>query len=160
MKFNVDEVFEIALQIERNGQKFYRRAAEFAPASTARFFEGLAAMEDDHEQTFSEMRQKLTGREGSLAGDPQGWGATYLRALAEGRIFDYQSDPSASLSGAEDVEEVLRQAIELEKDSIFFYLGLKQLVPDEPGKARVDEIIEPEMSHIATLHERLTGEGA
>ena len=46
MKFNVDEIYEIAEQLERNGAKFYRQAARIAPNDKAReLMNSLAAME-------------------------------------------------------------------------------------------------------------------
>ena len=64
MRFNADEVLQIAIDIERNGAAFYRRAAQteqFA-LSRAALLE-LAAMEDEHEKRFVEMRQGLTEAE-------------------------------------------------------------------------------------------------
>ena len=58
--FNFDEVFEIAEQIERDGARFYRSAADKFSDSTARdkLLE-LAAMEDKHEKTFAAIRSEL-----------------------------------------------------------------------------------------------------
>ena len=58
--FNAFEIFEIAEQIERNGAKFYRRAAEYiGDKKTKQTLLELADMEDDHEKTFIEMRKQL-----------------------------------------------------------------------------------------------------
>jgi rubrerythrin len=39
----------------------------------------------------------------------------------------------------------------MEKDSIVFYLGMKELVPERLGKNRIDGIIKEEMGHLASL---------
>ena len=51
--------------------------------------------------------------------------------------------------------DVLRKAIALEKESIAFYTGIKELVPAEFGKGRIDDIIREEMRHVRMLSERL-----
>jgi len=51
--FNADEIFEMAEQIERNGAKFYRRAAEQVTSPDgSELLLNLAVMEDVHEKTF------------------------------------------------------------------------------------------------------------
>ena len=87
--FNADEVFEMAEQLERNGGKFYRSAAENADNSENRsFLLELAKMEDQHEKTFKAMRAELPAKaKESKVFDPQGEAALYLRALADTRVF-------------------------------------------------------------------------
>ena len=89
--------------------------------------------------------------------DPDGEAETvlYLRALAEGRVFDLQADPSALLSGSETLDSILKTAIGLEKDSIIFYIGIKDVVPADLGKNRIDAIIREEMTHITILDREL-----
>jgi rubrerythrin len=61
--FNADEVFEMAEQIERNGAKFYRDAAENATASPSKdLLRSLSKMEEAHEKTFKAMPRSLTRR--------------------------------------------------------------------------------------------------
>ena len=160
--FNADEIFEIAEQIERNGAKFYRRAAEFVLGDKACELLGeLAEMEDRHEKTFAAMRadllKKHPGWSADLA-DPDGENEAtlYLRALAEGRVFDLRVDPSTLLSGEEALDSILKTAIGLEKDSIVFYVGIKDAVPADLGRDKVDEIIREEMTHITTLSRQLS----
>ena len=50
---------------------------------------------------------------------------------------------------------MLRMAIGLEKDSIVFYLGLKELVPERLGKGRLDGIIQEEYGHINSLSAKM-----
>ena len=42
-----------------------------------------------------------------------------------------------------------------ENDSIVFYLGMKDLVPEKAGKAKLDAIIREEMGHIRLLSKEL-----
>lgn len=157
IRYNADEVFEMAEQIERNGAKFYRRAAELASeAGASEMMQELAEMEDEHEKTFAKMRADLYEEERkSVVFDPDDEAAFYLRAMADNHVFDTKVDPSARLTGEESREEVLRMAIGLEKDSIVFYVGMKQFVPERLGKSRMDGIIQEEYGHIATLSAKM-----
>jgi len=159
--FTADEVFEMAEQIERNGAKFYRRAAEnSADAAVKDILLELAAMEDNHEKTFAAMRADLSGPEmGVTVFDPEGEAVKYLQAMANGHVFDL-SDPSEKLTGNESKVDVFRTAVGLEEDSIVFYLGMKDLVPGSLGKNRIDGIIREEMSHVVILTQELARGGA
>ena len=58
---NAFEVFEIAEQIERNGAKFYRKAAEqFNDPAIRKIFLELADWETRHEQIFNDMGKQLS----------------------------------------------------------------------------------------------------
>jgi len=149
--FNADDVFEMAEQIERNGALFYRQAAkDVADPDATRFLLDLAAMEDDHEKTFAAMRKNLSETEkAATVFDPEGEAAQYLKSLADIRVFFEKEIDTSSMKA------ILKAAILAEKDSIVFYLGMKDLVPDELGQSRLDDIIKEEMSHINLLSRRL-----
>jgi len=49
----------------------------------------------------------------------------------------------------------LKAAITAEKDSIVFYLGMKEAVPENLGKGRIEKIIKEEMGHIKFLSSKL-----
>ena len=149
--FNADEIFEMAEQLERNGAKFYRQAAEnVSQPDRKEFLEQLAGMEDDHEKTFAAMRADLGAAEKqSTAFDPNGDAVLYLKALADTRVFFEKEIDLTSM------KEILKAAITAEKDSIVFYLGMKSAVPEERGKSRLDAIIKEEMGHIRLLSQKL-----
>ena len=54
--------------------------------------------------------------------------------------------------------EILKSAIEAEKDSIVFYLGMKEAVPENLGKDRIETIIKEEMGHIRVLSRELVSQ--
>jgi len=149
--FNADEVFEIAEQIERNGAKFYRTAAEnVTDVDKRKILINLAEMEDKHEQTFKTMRSELSQDEKVVTTfDPEGESERYLRALADTRVF-YEKEIDIT-----SFEEILKAAIAAEKESIVFYLGMKAVVPAHLGKEKLDGIIKEEMGHISLLSKEL-----
>jgi len=155
MPFSADEVFEMAEQIERNGAKFYRAAAEKFPEVRQMLLE-FAAMEDEHEKTFAAMRAELSGTEVQPpVFDPDGQAQMYLRVMADEHVFDIKTDPAEQLAGQETPEDVLKMAIGMEKDSIVFYTGLKESISRKAGKDKVEAIIKEEIGHIATLNQKL-----
>lgn len=149
--FNADDIFEIAEQLERNGAAFYRQAADaVADASAKTFLMKLADMEDDHEKTFADMRANLGADEKtSTVFDPDGDAVNYLRALADTRVFFEKEIDTTSM------EAILKDAITAEKDSIVFYLGMRDMVPEGKGRKRMDAIIKEEMGHIRLLSKEL-----
>ncbi|MDD3993172.1 MAG: ferritin family protein, partial [Desulfobacteraceae bacterium] len=142
--FSADDVFEMAEQLERNGAQFYRQAAAGVSGEEAkRLLNELAAMEDDHEQIFAAMRAELAaGEKAETVFDPENEAAAYLRALADTKVFFEKKIDTSSL------REILKDAITAEKDSIVFYLGMREMVPQKLGKERLDAIIREEMGHV------------
>ena len=158
--FNADEIFEIAEEIERNGAAFYRRAADSIEDTKARhLLLTLAAMEDDHVKTFAAMRAELTEEAWDVDLDLDDQAGMYLRAIADGHVFDTKTEPAQLLTGEESFEEILRIAIGLEKDSLVFYHGMRDMVPEQFGKDKLDRIISEEKRHITELSQELEALG-
>jgi len=149
--FNADEVLQMAEQIERNGAAFYRECAgNVKDAAAVNLLKELAAMEDEHEKTFAGMRSDLAALEKQgTTFDPDGEAVLYLKALADTKVFFEKTIDTS------DMEEILKASISAEKDSIVFYLGMRELVPEKLGATRVDAIIKEEMSHIKLLSKEL-----
>jgi rubrerythrin len=149
--FTADDVFEMAEELERNGAKFYGDAAQNADnPEYKKLLVGLAEMEVEHEKTFVNLRSQLSGNEKALtAFDPQNESALYLKALADTKVFFEKKIDFSSM------KSVLKAAILAEKDSIVFYLGMKEMVPEQYGKDKLDKIIEEEMDHIKILSKEL-----
>ncbi|MCP4679790.1 MAG: ferritin family protein [Deltaproteobacteria bacterium] len=155
---NADEVFAIAEQIEINGGKFYGQAADAVDyASTKKTLLDLAAMEDDHERFFAGLRSTLQSQSGGpWTIDPNDEAANYLKAFADGHVFETDKDASWKFTGQELPEDILRTAIRFEKDAIVFFLGLKDAVPERLGKDKIDALIKEEQRHIVILTRALT----
>ncbi len=153
MIFNIDEVFRIAVQIETNGVKFYTKAAmSSTEPKVKQYFMELADMEKDHIKIFSEMRKELIKKEKEESFlDPFDEAKSYLRAFIEGKIFSLNDDPAEKLTGHESYKDILGIAINLEKESIVFYLGIKKMIPEEYGQDKISKILDEEMQHIALL---------
>lgn len=149
--YNADEIFTMAEQIERNGARFYRKSAKSVKESNfQKLLNDLAQMEDEHEKIFIALHKDLTEKEKeATVFDPNGEAVLYLYALADTHVFFKKKIDLSSM------EEILKAAIEAEKDSIVFYLGMKDAVPENLGKGRIDKIIKEEMGHIRLLSSQL-----
>ena len=160
-EFNADEIFELAEQIERNGAMFYRRMADkLSDVPISQLFLDLAAMEDEHEKVFISMRADLSDKEREpTVFDPEGESSLYLRALADLRVFDEKATEDfvlpEELAEKDKMKKVFREAINREKESIVLYVGMKELLPANLGKNKIDDIIKQEMEHIRLLSNRL-----
>lgn len=155
--FNADEVFEMAEEIERNGAKFYREAAGMtSDADIKKMLLELAAMEDGHEKTFQQMRKELSQAEKEpTTFDPDNEVAQYLQTLADFHGTEGKISPTEKLTGRESMPEILKIALQAEKNSIAFYVGIKDLVPDKAGKDKIQSIIIEEMAHVSTIGGKL-----
>ena len=155
--FSADEIFELAEQIERNGADFYRKGAKcVSDIKLQNMLKELANMEIEHEKTFAAMRAEFTDNERSPAiFDPNDEVGLYLRAMADGRVFDIKTDLCQQITPQATSRDILNTALGLEKDSIIYYLGLEEYVPSISGKDKVRSIIKQEMGHIALLNDKL-----
>ena len=150
--FSPNDIFEIAIRIEKNGTTFYNNAAEKTDnEEQKKFLLELADMEKNHVKTFTNMKNKLKEKQTlSEVFDPDDENSLYLKALADTRVFFQKKEPDYSFKG------ILRSAIQAEKDSIVFYLGMKEMVSTKDGKTKIDEIIKEEMNHIRILAGKLS----
>jgi rubrerythrin len=149
--FNINEILEIAKQIERNGAAFYRKAAKYNKSASKLLLE-IAEQEDEHLRIFTEMQKELSGQElEPTAFDPEGQAELYLKALANKQVFDVDKDPSKTLTGKESINEIFLMAQQAEKDSIVFYVSMREMVPQKLGGEKLNKIIHEEVKHIFWL---------
>lgn len=147
------EILNIAQSIEKNGADFYREAARtFGQTRDVTFLEKLAVMEDSHCNTFAEMQQKLTPK---TNGDEDVLSSieSYLKALSDSTNLEGSVFASYLLTGDEDLADIVLIGIDLEKETILYYLGLKDILSEQADKNVLDEIIREEKRHVVTLVE-------
>ena len=156
--FGIDKIFEIAKKIELDGAQFYRQAAEkTSNDDTKQVLLDLAAMEDGHLMIFEQMRTELSeqNKNKNLI-DPDNQVALYLKNMTDNQGDESIKSPLEKLSGNETIKEILEIAIDGEKASMLFYMGLKELVPNRANKDQIEAIIKEEFSHLVALNLNLT----
>ena len=142
--FSARELIEVAIREEQTGAAFYRALAEKTDSEELRTFtRKLAAVEEMHEQRFRELLGLLeeAGIGHPTAGD-------YMAYLVEGRIFPTGRDGEELAARIESPEEAAETAMEMERNTLLFYLELRDLIPAKE-RALLDEIIGEERWHLA-----------
>lgn len=148
--FKPGEVFQFAIRIEENGEKFYRQMAQkFEEPKVKDLFSYLAEEEVKHKITYEEMVSKIERYE-----PPESYPGeyfAYLRAHADNIIFN-QKKLDEEISKIEDVNSAIDFAIGAELDSILYYQEIKNLV-SKNQRDIIDKIIEEERRHFVQLTE-------
>lgn len=154
--FASSELLGMAIQVEESGIRFYQAAAGKVRAEASRrLLLDLAEREKEHRETFASMLDNLpaSAKEPSTY-DPNGEASLYLAALADERVFP-RKDPLALLGAEPSVKTILTAALGMEKESILFYVGLREMTPEGAERLRVDGILREEMRHVHILRQEL-----
>ena len=155
--FNADEVYEMGVEIERNGKEFYEIAAENAESPDMKsFYKDLAGWEGKHISIFEELKSELPDKETeNVVFDPDDQKHLYLKAAADTHIFRKNLNISNIVTGCKTPKDLLNIALQFEKDSVVFYNTMMTLVPEHLGKDKIERLMDEEISHIALLNERM-----
>ena len=148
--FDVTEIYQFAVQIEENGEKFYRAMVEkFDNTKVKDLFGFLAEEEVRHEKVFKEMLAKI--EDYSPQESYPGEYFDYLHAYADNLVFTIDKIDEG-ISGVNTVNEALQFAIGKELDTILYYHEMRNVVPKHQQEM-VDEIIDEERKHVVQLTE-------
>lgn len=152
-KINVEELIKVAGNIEKDGQDFYREAAEYATdPEDKKLFTELAGWEEKHYKIFNALLKDVFSAEFDQVLDVMGEAALYLQAVLGGDIF---SGRHSARQIAEDNEQgiigIFNFAIEREKDSIIFYTALEKVIDASLARSELDKIVGEEISHVRFL---------
>ena len=140
--FSLGEIVDLAVQIERNGERSYRKAQkEVSNQELASILEWLANDEREHEKWFLEMRKEIDEK----TEDPklEEMGREILNSVLGEQTF---SMDDADFSRIKDINTLFDISLEFEKDTILFYEMIKVL-------AGIDRIIKEEKKHVKRLEE-------
>lgn len=147
-KYSMTEVIEMAVQTEKLGYAFYTRmAGKFKKQEKmAEFFSNMAEKEVWHEKVFTGLLGEI---DESVA--PENWeeAQSYFRAVVQSEFFlgTGMSLP-AMIDSIKTVSDAVDFAIGFEKETVLYFIGIKDMVGDNPT---LDKIIEEEKSHVSWL---------
>jgi rubrerythrin len=155
--YTADEIFNIGLEIEKNGRNFYEAASRAAPdAAIKAFFDRLAKWETEHEKLFAALQSGLSAQSKEpVSYDPSGELGMYLKAAADTHIFKVDADIPSLVKQCETEKEALEMALTFEKDSVVLYSTMLNLVPEHLGKKDVQKILNEELKHVAIITEEM-----
>jgi rubrerythrin len=147
--FKGNELYRIAMQMERNGLAFYNEIARLSDNEQARaVYQYLATSEKRHLRTFKKL---LGGKELSAPQSYKGEFRKYIKVLLKDRVFP-SSAIARSRAAKSGPSAAIRAGITAEKDSILFYTELLDLVPPSDRTA-LDKILLEEKRHLRRLAE-------
>jgi len=166
--FNADEVFRIAIEIEKNGITFYGKAKEIIKdKGVQEIFSQLEKEEKQHLENLEKMRAGLpAAAKQETVYDPsddikrttEEETDQYIQDVAHMNVFRNAQNVEKYANEITAVEDALRLAIQFEKDSITFYLILRDLTEEDKGKEFVNGILAEEKLHLKKLSRRLRDE--
>ena len=152
------EGLRIAVEMEKRGEAFYRRAAKISHSpQTVSLLNALADEECLHGQEFQALYDRECAQRERAGDEPcpceeayDSEVSAYLSAIAADIIF-----PGGLMalrqSGFDNPEAVFRAAIASEKDSILFYEELARCARDAHAQSVFMEIARQERSHMLRL---------
>jgi rubrerythrin len=147
--FSLREVFDLAIQIEKNGEQYYRGAVEKVSNSSLKsMLEWLAEQERKHQSWFFERKDKLDKEGEDL--EVAEMGSSILQSILGDQSFSLKE---ADLSAIDGVEALIQLAVEFEKDSILFYEMIGSFIDDLDTSEKLKEIIAEENRHIELLED-------
>ncbi|MBW1865687.1 MAG: ferritin family protein [Deltaproteobacteria bacterium] len=147
--FSIKDIVDIAIQIEQNGERIYRDAAnKIKDLSLSSLLQWLADEEGKHLKWFTALKDKVpdTGDHS----EQEKIGRALLRNAVGTQSFTLKD---ADFSTLEQVEDLIRLSIEFEKDTILFYKMLQPLIEDREALDQLHEIIKEEEKHIQSFKE-------
>lgn len=151
--FSPHEILEIALNIEVEGYKFYMTMAKNSNREDAKStFQYLAKQEEEHMQTFKILLRRFEKEADNLINWNEA--SDYLKTMSEHKVFPDSATLVKRFASSEP-EEIIRYAIEREKETVIFYYELLEIINDNEAREAVKKIIEEEKKHVVTLRELL-----
>ncbi|QGY40380.1 rubrerythrin [Pseudodesulfovibrio cashew] len=152
--FHANEIAKVAVEIEKKGRAFYTRAADAAKTDEIKdLFRYLAEEETKHEAIFAALLDRL-GKVEMPAWSNEEEYSTYLNALIESHALFSGGLAEKYMADAEDEDTALRMAMSFEKDTLLFFIEMKELVP-ESEKQFVMQCADEERTHLRQLKEML-----
>jgi rubrerythrin len=149
--FEIKEILDLAIRIEKNGEATYRRAiASSATSELAAMLEWMAAEEAQHGQWFAELKAALDTGIRNL----------FLEKMSRELFDDLVGSQSFSLKEVDftqitGLDELVSIFIEFERDTVLFYEMIMPFIEDGGTRAHLQTIIAEENRHIARLQQFL-----
>ncbi|MDZ4182185.1 MAG: ferritin family protein [Candidatus Cloacimonadaceae bacterium] len=152
--YSVNEIVEMAVQIERNGYAFYHEATKRKDldAKSIEFLAFLRDQELNHEKTFLNLRDEMDMNILEISPD---WElvTAYLKTIVDGRIFNDEYSAIKKAAEAKDIHGVIDNAITFEKDTLLYFHAINDTITNTHAKDILRRIINEEVSHVLKLND-------
>ena len=146
--FRASEIFQFAIRLEENGERFYRYAVGIIEDdNTKKMFGYLADEEIKHKKIFENLLSRMEEYEPLESYPGEYW--AYLRSYADKIIFTNEAFDK-EISEIKDTSSALHFGIQRELDSLLYFHEMKRFVPESQRKL-IDKIIDEERNHFLQL---------
>lgn len=147
--FEVKEILDVAIRLERNGEETYRKAmASFADEEMNALLSWMAEEEASHRRWFAALQAQLD--QGEKNPFLEEMSREVFKELVGGQSFSLKE---VDFSQIETPEALIAVFIEFEKDTVLFYQLIEPFIEDLDTRAHLRKIIAEENRHIARLGE-------
>lgn len=145
--FTATEILDIAIRLEKNGEKTYRDAMKtVSDPEILSMLNWMAGEEAAHAQWFAELKDGCeTGERNPLAEE---MGRGMLEDLLDGQVFSLQEVDFSKIRRLGELVEIF---IEFEEDTILFYQFLESFVQEDTPLRQLKKIISEEHRHVEKL---------
>ena len=151
--FTFSELFDLAIQVEVNGERFYRYAMNRVKGDSLKNLLGwLADQELLHESAFKEIKERIvrgTKPAPSFASLTQ----QALRCAMGRHAFSLDE---LQIDSIRDEKEILRAAVLFEEDTILFFEFIAPFVSDPGVSSVLEKIRREESNHKQLLMEKIS----
>ena len=147
--FAINEILNLAIKLERNGETTYRRAtSQIDDSELVALLNWMADEEVQHAKWFSNLKQAVADGESN----------PILEEMSRAMFEDLVGDQSFSLkevdfSRIRTVGELMKVFTEFESDTVMFYEILIPFIEDQATLGHLKKIIAEEKHHIERLSE-------
>lgn len=150
--FNAAEVFQLALEIKENGRSFYEQARnKIQDPEIRKQFAALAQEELEHMNKIKQLKAESPWGSGPSTPDPENEMEVYVKATAEQHVYKTCGALSIKLDTIQDVADVLKLALQFEKDSVIFFMSMQEAICEGKDREVVDILLKEDLKRVKHL---------
>lgn len=147
------ELFDLALQVEDNGERFYRYALGKVKSDSLRnLLSWLADQEALHKISFKETRERIAG-EGKPVQSFPSLTQQVLRSAMGRHAFSLDE---LQIDSLQDEQQILQAALDFEEDTMLFFDFISPFITDPGASAILEEIKTEESNHRQLLTAKIS----
>lgn len=145
--FTLNDIRNIAIQIERNGEKVYREAGKKADdPQIAHIFYWMADEEMRHAEWFRALQ--VSPRTSLEHDEIETMGRSLLQEMMKNQTFSLETE---QLQAVMNISDLLTLSLEFERDTILFYEMLRAFIEEDETVEQLNAIIAEEHGHVEQL---------
>jgi rubrerythrin len=151
--FTIVELFDLAVQVEVNGERFYRYAVSRVKGDSLKnLLAWLADQELLHESAFMEIKEQIV----SGTKPAPSFASLTQHALRRAMGRHAFSLDELQIDSIQDEKEILQAAILFEEDTILFFEFIAPFVSDPGAVSALEKIRAEEFNHKRLLMEKIS----